>query len=152
MNSEHKIRTVQDWRHFQAIAAAERESQRQSYEEAAASDPPGHTRWSRIEPEPAMEQTSFGRNGCTDGWPNGTCAAQGRPQSLRQTAVTFAALAAALAEKLIANRLRDREDIIAILETQSRSERKLDWSYIKKWASYWEVSGRLDGLVSDSVP
>jgi hypothetical protein len=45
--------------------------------------------------------------------------------------------------KLIADRPRDREDLRAVFRTQSRAGRTFDWSYVEKWARYWELAERL---------
>ena len=42
--------------------------------------------------------------------------------------------------KLIADRARDREDILAIVRTQTRGGRALDWAYVERWARFWNLS------------
>lgn len=41
--------------------------------------------------------------------------------------------------KLLANRPQDRADIASLIS----DVKKLDYSYIKKWCAYWEISDRL---------
>lgn len=48
--------------------------------------------------------------------------------------------------KLIADRHRDREDILAVLRTQARAGRRVDWHYIGRWAKYWHVDDRLEAV------
>lgn len=48
--------------------------------------------------------------------------------------------------KLIADRPRDREDIRAVVRTQARAGRGLDWTYIGRWAKYWGVEDRFNEL------
>ena len=48
--------------------------------------------------------------------------------------------------KLIADRPRDRDDILAILRTQARAGRALDWAHVERWARFWNVSDRLASL------
>jgi predicted nucleotidyltransferase len=48
--------------------------------------------------------------------------------------------------KLVADRPRDREDIAAILRTQMRTARAIDWVHIERWAEFWNVSERLAEL------
>jgi predicted nucleotidyltransferase len=48
--------------------------------------------------------------------------------------------------KLLANRPRDQEDIRAILRTQRRAQRILDWSYVERWTSFWQIGDRLAQL------
>lgn len=50
--------------------------------------------------------------------------------------------------KLVADRPRDREDIVAILRTQQRAARTIDWTHIDRWAAFWNVSERLAALRS----
>ena len=45
--------------------------------------------------------------------------------------------------KLIADRPRDRDDVLAILRTQARAGRALDWAYVERWTRFWNVSDRL---------
>jgi predicted nucleotidyltransferase len=45
--------------------------------------------------------------------------------------------------KLVADRPRDRDDIQAILRTQSRTTRSIDWAYVERWAGFWGVCDRL---------
>jgi predicted nucleotidyltransferase len=48
--------------------------------------------------------------------------------------------------KLVADRARDRDDISAILRTQSRAGREIDWAYVERWAGFWSVLDRLAAL------
>jgi predicted nucleotidyltransferase len=48
--------------------------------------------------------------------------------------------------KLIADRPRDRDDMLAILRTQARAGRAPDWPYVERWARFWNVSDRLATL------
>ncbi len=48
--------------------------------------------------------------------------------------------------KLIADRARDREDIVAILRTQGRAGREIDWGHVERWARFWNVVDRLAAL------
>jgi predicted nucleotidyltransferase len=48
--------------------------------------------------------------------------------------------------KVIADRARDRDDIDAILRTQARAGRELDWAYVERWARFWDVYDRLLSL------
>lgn len=48
--------------------------------------------------------------------------------------------------KLIADRPRDRDDIAAILRTQNRAAREIDWAYVEQWARFWSVLDRLSAL------
>lgn len=48
--------------------------------------------------------------------------------------------------KLLADRPRDREDTRAILRTQARAGRLLDWTYVEKWARFWHIEDRLERL------
>lgn len=48
--------------------------------------------------------------------------------------------------KLLASRPRDLEDVRAVLATQERAGRALDWSYIERWAQFWGIEDRLVGL------
>ncbi|HZO34643.1 MAG TPA: hypothetical protein VFB17_06145 [Gaiellaceae bacterium] len=48
--------------------------------------------------------------------------------------------------KLIADRPRDRDDIAAVLRTQARAGRDVDWSYVERWARFWAVTDRLERL------
>jgi hypothetical protein len=51
--------------------------------------------------------------------------------------------------KLLADRPRDREDIRAVLRTQARAARPLDWPYVERWVSFWRIEDRLRRLRSD---
>ena len=51
--------------------------------------------------------------------------------------------------KLLADRPRDREDIRAILRTQSRTARSFDWAHVERWVSFWQISDRLARLRAD---
>jgi len=51
--------------------------------------------------------------------------------------------------KLLADRPRDREDVRAILRTQERAARPFDWSYVERWAAFWQIADRLARLRSD---
>ena len=53
--------------------------------------------------------------------------------------------------KLLADRPRDREDIRAILRTQARAARPVDWEYIERWATFWRISDRLRALREQPV-
>jgi predicted nucleotidyltransferase len=48
--------------------------------------------------------------------------------------------------KLVADRDRDREDVAAVVRTQTRAGRELDWAYIERWAGFWGVPDRLAAL------
>jgi predicted nucleotidyltransferase len=48
--------------------------------------------------------------------------------------------------KLVADRPRDRDDIDAILRTQARAGRRIDWAHVERWATFWSVSDRLAAL------
>jgi hypothetical protein len=48
--------------------------------------------------------------------------------------------------KLVADRARDRDDISAILRTQRRAGREIDWVYVERWAGFWSVLDRLAAL------
>ena len=50
--------------------------------------------------------------------------------------------------KLIADRPRDREDIRAVLATQERAGRAIDWDYISRWCEFWGIAERLATLRS----
>jgi len=51
-----------------------------------------------------------------------------------------------LVYKLIADRLRDRDDTEAIARTQARYGRDLDWPYVERWCEEWGIRARLDVL------
>jgi hypothetical protein len=51
--------------------------------------------------------------------------------------------------KLLADRPRDREDVRAILRTQSRTARPFDWAYVELWSSFWQIRERLERLRAD---
>lgn len=53
-----------------------------------------------------------------------------------------------IVDKLIADRPRDREDIRAVLSTQEREGRAIDWSYLERWTKFWEIEARLARLRS----
>jgi hypothetical protein len=48
--------------------------------------------------------------------------------------------------KLLADRPRDRDDLEAVILTQERAGRGIDWSHIERWARYWEISDRASAL------
>jgi hypothetical protein len=48
--------------------------------------------------------------------------------------------------KLLADRPRDREDIRAVVRTQARAGRSLDWSYVECWTEFWRIGDRLARL------
>jgi hypothetical protein len=48
--------------------------------------------------------------------------------------------------KLLADRPRDREDAEAVILTQERAGRALDWSHVERWARYWEIEDRARAL------
>jgi predicted nucleotidyltransferase len=50
--------------------------------------------------------------------------------------------------KLLADRPRDREDIRAVLRTQARAGRSLDWRHVGQWAAFWRITDRLQRLRS----
>jgi predicted nucleotidyltransferase len=50
--------------------------------------------------------------------------------------------------KLIADRPRDREDIRAVLATQERAGRAIDWSHLERWCEFWGIGDRLARLRS----
>jgi hypothetical protein len=49
---------------------------------------------------------------------------------------------------VVADRPRDRDDIAAILGTQRRAGRKIDWAYVERWAGFWSLLDRLVALRS----
>jgi hypothetical protein len=52
--------------------------------------------------------------------------------------------------KLLADRPRDREDIRAVLRTQERAGRRVDWDYVGRWAAFWQITDRLERLRGES--
>lgn len=48
--------------------------------------------------------------------------------------------------KLLADRLRDRDDIAAILRTLRRAARSLDWRHVERWVRFWRIEDRLARL------
>lgn len=48
--------------------------------------------------------------------------------------------------KLLANRGRDQDDVRAVVRTQLRAGRTLDWDHIVKWSSYWGIEERAAAL------
>lgn len=56
--------------------------------------------------------------------------------------VPVASLEDLVVYKLIANRRRDRDDIRAVLSTQARAGRPVDWDYIESWAKQWGIADR----------
>ncbi len=52
--------------------------------------------------------------------------------------------------KLIADRERDRDDIRAVVRTQSRAGRSVDWAYVETWAARWGISDRAARARRDS--
>lgn len=54
--------------------------------------------------------------------------------------------------KLLADRPRDREDIRAVLETQARTARALDWAHVERWVSFWQIDDRLHRLRARMSP
>lgn len=54
--------------------------------------------------------------------------------------------------KLLADRPRDRDDIRAIVRTQTRAGRVLDWGYVETWSRYWSVTNRLRALRAEIGP
>ena len=48
--------------------------------------------------------------------------------------------------KLLADRPRDRDDVRAILATQERAGRAIDWAHVERWCAYWEIGDRLARL------
>ncbi len=51
-----------------------------------------------------------------------------------------------LVYKLLADRPRDREDAEAVVLTQERAGRTLDWEHVERWAQYWEIADRVAAL------
>ncbi len=54
--------------------------------------------------------------------------------------------------KLVADRARDRDDISAILRTQRRAGREIDWAHVEQWAGFWSVLDRLAELRAREGP
>lgn len=52
--------------------------------------------------------------------------------------------------KLLADRPRDREDVRAVVRTQARSGRPLDWDHVERWARFWRIEDRLH-LLRDAL-
>jgi hypothetical protein len=48
--------------------------------------------------------------------------------------------------KLLANRARDLDDVDAIVLTQERGVRRIDWPHVERWAAYWGISERVTAL------
>lgn len=48
--------------------------------------------------------------------------------------------------KLVAYRRRDQDDVIAVLRTQVRAGREIDWAHLERWCDFWEVGDRLARL------
>ena len=48
--------------------------------------------------------------------------------------------------KLLADRPRDRDDLEAMILTQERAGRGIDWSHVERWARYWEICDRASAL------
>ncbi len=44
--------------------------------------------------------------------------------------------------KLLADRPRDRDDVRAVVRTQERAGRSLDWDYVERWAQFWGIEDR----------
>lgn len=68
------------------------------------------------------------------------------PMEVGGVTLPVATLEDLIVYKLVADRTRDREDIDAILRTQLRTGRKIDWAHIERWAGFWGVSERLTEL------
>lgn len=69
-----------------------------------------------------------------------------RPVEIEGVAMPVATPEDLIVYKLVADRARDREDIRAILRTQRRAGRHMDWSHVERWAEYWGVTERLAEL------
>lgn len=48
--------------------------------------------------------------------------------------------------KLVAHRRRDQDDVLAVLRTQRRAGRAIDWAHVERWCAYWGVGERLTRL------
>lgn len=48
--------------------------------------------------------------------------------------------------KLLAHRARDIDDVDAIVLTQARTQRRIDWAHVERWAAYWSISDRVSAL------
>lgn len=48
---------------------------------------------------------------------------------------------------VIADRPRDRDDVSAVVRTQTRAGRELDWSHVERWATFWRIEDRLRRLL-----
>ncbi|MBI5481166.1 MAG: hypothetical protein HY906_20075 [Deltaproteobacteria bacterium] len=46
----------------------------------------------------------------------------------------------------IADRPRDRDDVRAVLKTQLRAGRSIDWRYLECWTQFWAITDRLAAL------
>lgn len=44
--------------------------------------------------------------------------------------------------KLLADRPRDRDDITAVVRTLGRAGRQIDWTYVERWARFWQIEDR----------
>jgi predicted nucleotidyltransferase len=68
------------------------------------------------------------------------------PLELEDGTVPVVSVEDLIVYKLIADRRRDRDDIQAVLRTQIRAGRTIDWPYIEHWAAEWGVSDRAKRL------
>jgi predicted nucleotidyltransferase len=51
--------------------------------------------------------------------------------------------------KLLADRPRDRDDVRAVLRTQTRAARSFDWGRVERWVEFWQITERLRRLRAD---
>ncbi len=51
--------------------------------------------------------------------------------------------------KLLADRLRDRDDARSIARTRARAGSPLVWAHVERWAAFWGVEDRLAALRSE---
>lgn len=48
--------------------------------------------------------------------------------------------------KLLAHPPRDQEGIRAVVRTQRRAARALDWNYVERWSHFWQIEERFQYL------
>jgi predicted nucleotidyltransferase len=68
------------------------------------------------------------------------------PVEIGGAPVPVASLEDLVVYKLIADRSRDRDDIEAMLRTQSRAGARIDWDYVERWGRFWGISERVAAL------
>ncbi len=68
------------------------------------------------------------------------------PMDVGGATLPVATLEDLIVYKRVADRLRDRDDIDALLRTQRRAAREIDWAHIERWADFWGISERVSEL------